>query len=539
MLVAFEATTREALAADSKEQVSFCWLQGYCFKAKRPVRDLAGEAKRMLSPNTPVVLLLELHPGTEHLTALQSILKQSSINVLTVEDLHASSSPNPAWLAQVALENQLSAIILSLDERTLADDLQLNSLLSSFPLDVPIIVAAQNFEPAQIRAVLELGATDFMTPPFTAASVLPRVWRFVRHKTSLSLICGSLREKLAIQRLYLLGESPCFIEEIRKLPSIARCDVTVMIWGKTGTGKELIARAVHYLSPRFDRPFVPIDCSAIPPELAESELFGHERGAFTGAVTKTPGLVSAADQGTLFLDEVDGLGLSVQAKLLRFLQQMEYRPLGSNKIKRADVRVIAATNGDLQQRVRCGEFREDLYYRLNVVQIQLPALWQRREDVVLLARHFLAKYSARFKRPARAFSRDALQRLLMHHWPGNIRELENVVASAVVLCDGPLIRAADLIFPARESQPTVSFREAKARNINEFERDYIVRLLYACGGNISEAARAAGKNRRAFWELVRKHEINVEEFRDSSDDGQKRKSNAKAARVSARHNSTG
>jgi two-component system response regulator GlrR len=346
-------------------------------------------------------------------------------------------------------------------------------------------------------------------------------------------------ELLGIPQLELLGESPSFLEEVRKLPLLAQCDVTIMIQGETGTGKELIARAIHYLSPRHNRPFVPIDCGAIPPELAESVLFGHERGAFTSAVAKNPGLVSVADQGTLFLDEVDGLGSSVQAKLLRFLQQKEYRPLGSSEIKKADVRVISATNSNLQQRVRKGEFREDLFYRLNVVPLQLPPLRLRQNDIALLARHFLEKYAARYKRPTRNFSPDALQRLRMYHWPGNIRELENVVEAAVALSEGPTICAKDLLLAALESPDQLSFQEAKALAIREFERDYIARLVCSCGGNVSEAARVAGKNRRAFWELICKHKVDIQELRESSAAQEKRKTLMRAAKAEAGDASVG
>lgn len=380
---------------------------------------------------------------------------------------------------------------------------------------MPVIIAAQNFEAAQIQKMLELGATDFITPPFTEESILPRIWRLVKHNQPEAASQGTLQHKLAMRRLGLVGQSKLFLDEIKKLSLLARCDITVMIGGETGTGKELIARAVHYLSPRSARPFVPIDCGAIPPELTESELFGHERGAFTGAVNKNAGLIAAANHGTLFLDEVDALSLSVQAKLLRFLQEMEYRSLGSSEVKKADVRVIAATNRDLLQSVHANQFRKDLYYRLNVVQLRLPSLRQRREDIILLARHFVEKYVARFSLPARDFTIDAIQKLHSYHWPGNIRELENVIGAAVALCDGPSISAVDLLFAADQTPTRSSFREAKARLITEFEREYILCLLTSCDSNVSEAARAAGKNRRAFWELIRKHKIDVRQFRSA------------------------
>lgn len=453
------------------------------------------------------VLLTDFPSASPHLATLTSILEQAGIRVLTESGRSNSSEGQP-------IASNPSLVIHSVDGLTLDDqDKLFRELPNSFPLKVPIIIAAQNFEAAQIQAMLELGATDFITPPFTAESILPRVWRLVKHNQSDVASRGTLQHKLAIRRLGLVGQSKVFLEEIKKLSLLARCDITVMIGGETGTGKELIARAVHYLSPRSDRPFVPIDCGAIPPELTESELFGHERGAFTGAVTKNAGLIAAADHGTLFLDEVDALSLSVQAKLLRFLQEMEYRSLGSSEIKKADVRVIAATNCDLLQRVHANEFRKDLYYRLNVVQLRLPSLRQRREDIVLLARHFVEKYVARFNLPIRDFSVDAIQKLQAYHWPGNIRELENVIGASVALCDGPLIGAADLLIAPDQTQTSGSFREAKARLISEFEREYIVCLLSSCDSNVSEAARAAGKNRRAFWELIRKHKIDVRELR--------------------------
>ncbi len=463
------------------------------------------------------VLLIDFMTASPHLATLTSILEEAKIHVV-VESERAASIKD--CLHQLCAEHHPSLVIQSVDRRTFSEDEAetFGGFPDAFPVEVPVIVAAQNFEAAQIQTMLELGATDFITAPFSAESILPRVWRVLKHSEPGDVSKGRLQEKLAMQRLGLIGQSPAFLQEIKKLSLLARCDITVMIGGETGTGKELVARALHYLSARCDRPFVPIDCGAIPPELTESELFGHERGAFTGAVVKNPGLISAADQGTLFLDEVDALSLSVQAKLLRFLQEMEYRPLGSNEIRKADVRVISATNRDLLQRVQTNEFRKDLYYRLNVVPLRLPSLRQRREDIILLARHFVAKYVARFNLPAREFSPDATKELLTYHWPGNIRELENVVGAAVALCDGPQICASDLLLAAGQMKTTSSFRAAKAQIITEFEREYILCLLGSCDGNVTQAARAAGKNRRAFWELIRKHRIDVSALRTSEKD---------------------
>jgi two-component system response regulator GlrR len=486
----------------------------------------------MQSFSSPHVLLLQLVPDVDGRDPLSSILKEANIEVRSLPNLPAPDNYTIETLTESALEHDPSLIILAVNQQSSATVEQLRRFLDSLRLELPIIAAVHDQDPTQIRAMLELGVSDFITPPFTAESILPRVWQLLRQGELLSDSRASLEEKLALKRTGLIGKSPSFLREIGKLRLLARCDVTVMIWGETGTGKELVARAIHYLSRRSDRPFVPIDCGAIPPELAESELFGHERGAFTGAIAKHRGLVSAAERGTLFLDEVDALSTSVQAKLLRLFQELEYRPVGSSTTKKADVRVIAATNRVLRPLVHSGEFREDLYYRLNVAQLRLPALRERQGDIVLLARHFVTKYSARFRLPLRQFSYGALQKLLLHLWPGNIRELENVVEAAVALSNGPLIRANDLALATEQLQTPSSFREAKARIIKEFEREYVVRLLRACGGNISEAARAAGKNRRAFWELVRKHRVDVRGLRDSPEEARTRKPPSRAAGLS-------
>jgi DNA-binding NtrC family response regulator len=288
----------------------------------------------------------------------------------------------------------------------------------------------------------------------------------------------------------------------------------VLITGETGTGKEMCARSIHYLSPRANKPFVPFNCGAIPTDLLENELFGHAPGAFTGAAASQPGLIREADAGTLFLDDVDCLPLLSQVKLLRFLQEKEYRQLGSAKIHQADVRVIAATNADLEAAVEKGRLRHDLFYRLNVIPISLPALRDRREDIPLIARHFLKKYSIEFDKQLAGFTSEALKILMLYDWPGNVRELEHVVERAVLFCDQTLIRENDICLPINKSKTCqMSFKEAKANVVKEFERSYIERLLLSYKGNITKAAQAAQKNRRAFWELIRKHQIDVQSFK--------------------------
>jgi transcriptional regulator with PAS, ATPase and Fis domain len=312
----------------------------------------------------------------------------------------------------------------------------------------------------------------------------------------------------------LIGESATFQEVLRQIPLFARCDATVLLEGETGTGKEVCARALHYLSPRSDHPFVPVNCGAIPLELVENELFGHERSAYTGATQTQQGLVAAAEGGTLFLDEIDSLTAAAQVKLLRLLEQKEYRPLGSTCSRTADVRLLAATNTESAACVRAGRLRQDFYYRLNVLQVRLPPLRERPGDVLLLARHFLARFAARLHQPVPTLSEPALKTLLGHDWPGNVRELEHVLERAVVLAAGrSVIGRADIVLPLVSEPQPQSFRDAKARAVARFERTYIENLLAAFQGNITRAAQAGQKNRRAFWELIRKYGIDPRAYR--------------------------
>jgi two-component system, NtrC family, response regulator GlrR len=315
---------------------------------------------------------------------------------------------------------------------------------------------------------------------------------------------AEFKEKLGLRQI--IGESPLLLRQLERVPRFARSAATVLISGESGTGKEIFARALHYLSPRAARPFVPVNCGALPDNLMESEIFGHKRGAFTGAATDQPGLIHEAEGGTLFLDEIDGLTRAAQMKLLRFLQDGEYREVGSQQIAHADVRVVAATNADCGQLVRAGSFREDLFYRLNVLSLALPALRERRGDIVLLADHILETHAGRASAPPKKLSLAALNRLLGHSWPGNVRELENVLMRALILCDRDTIELSDLNLPDDGAlEEDRSFQRTKSLVVQRFEHDFLETVLRAHDGNITRAARAAKKNRRAFWELLRKH----------------------------------
>ena len=314
----------------------------------------------------------------------------------------------------------------------------LASIQRAFP-HRPVLVTTTHPDTFDFFRVLEMGASDFLLPPLRRSELLPRLMRQALVTCCSDALVQKLKEDIGLKQI--IGESPTFLDKVRCVPRFARCDATVLISGESGTGKELFARAIHYLSPRADRPFVPINCGALPENLVESEIFGHKRGAFTGAASDQAGLIREAEGGTLFLDEIDCLTPQAQVKLLRFLQDGEYRSVGSQQILHANIRVVAAANADFSQIVREGKFREDLFYRLNVLALTLPALRERRGDILLLTHDFLEKQAAIAETRPKNLSLAALNRLLSHSWPGNVRELQNVLMRAIVLSDQRLDRA--------------------------------------------------------------------------------------------------
>jgi transcriptional regulator with PAS, ATPase and Fis domain len=323
----------------------------------------------------------------------------------------------------------------------------------------------------------------------------------------------------AFERLNLLGDSPLFLETLRIIGRIASVDATVLIQGETGTGKELAARALHYLSPRRDYPFVPVNCGALPDNLLESELFGHERGAFTDAKQARRGLVAQAEGGALFLDEVEAITPRGQGVLLRFLQDHKYRPVGARAQLDGNLRIIAATNVALEELVRRNQFRRDLLFRFSTLCITMPPLRQRGHDAVLLAEHFLDRYAVGYGRERMRLHPDTVAWLLAHDWPGNVRELESLMLREFLLGDGDTIRiTADRApgQPLGEHDAVQPFKTAKACAVASFERSYIGRLLEKAGGNVSLAARISRKDRSALNKLARKYGLSGEQFRDSS-----------------------
>lgn len=322
---------------------------------------------------------------------------------------------------------------------------------------------------------------------------------------------------LQIDDLNLIGSSPSFLQVLNLIKKIALCDAPVLILGETGTGKEVAARAIHYLGERRDFPFIPINCGAIPDNLVENELFGHAKGAFTDAGNAQTGLIAQAQGGTLFLDEVDTLSPKAQVSLLRFLQDNRYRPLGSQSFLDANVRVIAASNRDLHQMVDQGMFRLDLMFRLNIMDVILPPLRDRIEDIEILGNLFLVRYSAKYNQPMRNIDPETLKRMRAYHWPGNVRELENILHKAFLLSDDRLIRLPD--FEAKHADRNVgfndhhhppaqwNFKEAKTQVLGSFEKQFLKKLMVETHGNISEASIICGKERSALGKLLKKYAI--------------------------------
>lgn len=326
----------------------------------------------------------------------------------------------------------------------------------------------------------------------------------------------SLKRKEGLSRI--LGSSKAVARLREQLDNIASFDVSVLCFGESGTGKELAARAIHYLSSRCHKPFVPVNCGAIPENLFENELFGHRKGAFTDASFHQEGVVKEAEGGTLFLDEIGVISPYIQAKLLRLLQEKEYKPLGDSQTRKTDVRIVVATNKDLKIMVKEGTFREDLFYRLNIVSLCLPPLRERKEDIPLLVDHFLKKYYRQYRKPVTSVSKDALLALLSYSWPGNIRELENKILHAVVMAKTNEITCSDLDLPPletrwkKENSEFEPFGEAKQKTIDDFEKNYLTLVMASCRGDVNSAACQAGKSRTAFWNLLARHHLHPRQF---------------------------
>jgi DNA-binding NtrC family response regulator len=460
------------------------------------------------------------------LRSLGRILTQAGCDVRTAKD-------GDSALTAIGQET-LDVVLLDLRLPGGKDGLEILREIKTVSPQVEVILMTGYATVDDAVAAVKAGAYDFLTKPFDSADVVVLAVEKAAERRRLVDRLRHLERELEERGGFgeMVGTGPKMRHVFRIIESVAPSNSTVLILGESGTGKELVARAIHTRSPRRDRTFVPINCAAIPENLLESELFGTVAGAFTGAKDKR-GLFEVAHKGTLFLDEIGEIPLALQAKLLRVLQEGEIRRVGETKGQTVDVRIIAATNVNLAEAKEKGTFREDLYYRLNVLPIRLPPLRERREDIPLLAAHFLRKHGRRAGKAMRAIEPEALARLQRHAWSGNVRELESTLERAVVICQGENLTDNDLTFAwemADESPPrpavitpaatahdvTLPYPEAKQRAMEIFDRSYLTTLLAQTDGNVSVASRQAGLDRSNFRRLLRRYDIDPERYRKSA-----------------------
>ncbi len=367
---------------------------------------------------------------------------------------------------------------------------------------------------------MKIGATDYISKPFLPDDLKATVQRTLEQKR---LQDANRFLRRHVEKSYrseeMIGDSPKMQALFEMIQKVAAANVDVLIIGDTGTGKELVARSLHEASPRSKAPFVPVDCGAIPESLLESEFFGHEKGAFTGATARSIGLAEIAEGGTFFLDEVAELPLQLQAKLLRLLQERKFRRLGGRKEHAVDIRILAATNRDLEREVKEGRFRQDLYYRLNVVEMRVPPLRERREDIPILVEHFIEKSAREMGKPGIQASPDLIEILERHDWPGNVRQLQNILKRLVALSDGEVIHSESLpdefalLGTARVETDRGGFFESRSKRIDEFERDFLSKLLESNAGDVSKSAQQAELPRGTMYRLLKKHGITPEDYR--------------------------
>jgi two-component system response regulator GlrR len=389
------------------------------------------------------------------------------------------------------------------------------SLMEEFHLilpDMPVIILTAYGSIESAVESMKRGAYSYLTKPFDPRDLLFQIERALENRrltVEIERLKGLLEERYDFANIVARSEKMRRVLEM--VSQIAKTDSTVYIHGESGTGKELIAKAIHLASERKNRAYVAINCAALPEALMESELFGHERGAFTGAVRSTKGLFTQAHEGTLFLDEIGDMPLSIQAKLLRALQERQFYPVGSEKPTQVDVRVIVATQKDLESHVKQGLFREDLFYRIHVIPINIPPLRERKEDIPPLVEHFLKKFSRQMKKEVKSLTPQAMQKLMLYDWPGNVRELENTIEYAAAITKRDVI-AEDFILQTKDvisQEPFKPLRDAK----DAYEKGYLIHLLEICEGNVSKAAKLAGKYRADFYDLLKKHGLRTEDFK--------------------------
>ncbi|MGD8161812.1 two-component system response regulator GlrR [Pantoea alhagi] len=411
-----------------------------------------------------------------------------------------TASSGPDALRQLNKEKvDLVISDLRMDEM---DGLALFGEIQKLHPGLPVIILTAHGSIPEAVSATRQGVFSFLTKPVDRDALYKAIDEAMSHSAPASN--DAWREAIVTR-------SPLMQRLLEQAHMVAQSDVSVLINGQSGTGKEVLAKAIHAASPRAGKPFIAINCGALPEQLLESELFGHARGAFTGAVSAREGLFQAAEGGTLFLDEIGDMPQTLQVKLLRVLQERKVRPLGSNRDLDINVRILSATHRDLPKAMEKQEFREDLFYRLNVVSLKIPALHERAEDIPLLANHLLRQAAERHKPFVRSFSTDAMKRLMSASWPGNVRQLVNVIEQCVALTSAPVISEA-LVEQALAGENTVLPTFVEARN--QFELNYLRKLLQMTRGNVTNAARLAGRNRTEFYKLLARHELDANDFKE-------------------------
>lgn len=420
---------------------------------------------------------------------------------LTSEGFNVTTAESGQEALRLLMREKIDLVIsdLRMDEM---DGMALFAEIQKHQPGMPVIILTAHGSIPDAVAATQQGVFSFLTKPVDRDAL----YKAIDAALELSIPAGddTWREEIVTR-------SPVMLRLLEQAKMVAQSDVSVLINGQSGTGKEVLAQAIHAASPRAKKAFIAINCGALPEQLLESELFGHAKGAFTGAVSSREGLFQAAEGGTLFLDEIGDMPLSLQVKLLRVLQERKVRPLGSNRDLSIDVRIISATHRDLPKAMAKNEFREDLYYRLNVVNLKIPALHERSEDIPLLANHLLRESAKRHKPFVRSFSTDAMKRLMTACWPGNVRQLVNVIEQCVALTSAPVISEA-LVEQALEGENTALPTFVEARN--QFELNYLRKLLQITKGNVTQAARMAGRNRTEFYKLLSRHELDANDFKE-------------------------
>jgi len=444
------------------------------------------------------VLLVDDDPSLLKLLSVR--LRATGLEVKTAESGEQAVALIPSFLPQLVITD------LRMEEM---DGLALfNHIQEQYPT-LPVIILTAHGTIKEAVSTTRQGVFGFLTKPIDSKELLELIAQaFKLNKHTAPNLDKNTKD---IWRDSIITRSVIMENLLREVQRVAHSDISVFIHGESGSGKELIAQAIHKASPRSNKEFIAVNCSAIPEDLLESELFGHCKGAFSGASANRKGLFETADGGSLFLDEIGDMPLSFQVKLLRVLQEGEIRPVGANKVIKVDVRIISASHRDLQLLTSEERFRMDLYYRLNVVTLSLPRLTERLEDIPLLAKHFIANSNPKKPPIAKGLSNEALELLLSYQWPGNVRQLKNVIEHVCTFATTPLIPVSLVEKALQEKQTTlISFSDAK----KNFERDYLIKILQLANGNVAEAARLAKRNRTEFYRLLDRHTLKAAQFKN-------------------------